>query len=88
MPARPTTSRDRDQQRRTRPISTRRLPGLPSDAENSRDSSTIAEKSATVAATIVVWPTSPSGAAGVLEHRHHQPQRGGGQRDDQQQRGC
>ena len=37
-----------------------RLPGPPSDAENSSDSRTIAAKSATVAATIVVWPTSPS----------------------------
>jgi hypothetical protein len=36
---------------------TSRLPVLPSDAEKNSDSSKIAEKSATVAATIAVCPT-------------------------------
>ena len=46
----------------------------------------MAEKSATVAATIAVCPTSPLGLAGVLEHRHDEPQRRRRQRDRQQQR--
>ena len=66
--------------------STSRLPVLPPDAEKNSDSSRIAEKSATVAATMAVWPTSPSALAGVLEHGHDQPQRRRRERDRQQQR--
>ena len=46
----------------------------------------MAEKSATVAATMAVCPTSPSDWAGVFEHGHDQPQRRRRQRDRQQQR--
>ena len=59
---------------------------LPSDAEKNSDSSRMAEKSATVAATIVVWPDLAVGLAGVLEHGHDQAERRRRERDRQQQR--
>ena len=56
-----------------RPSSDSRLPVLPSDAEKNSDSSTIAAKSATVAASDRGLPDLAVGLAGVLEHRHDQP---------------
>ena len=61
---------------------------LPSDAENSSDSSTMAEKSATVAARIALCPTRLVGLPGVLEDRHDEAERGRGQRDDDAAPGC
>jgi len=59
-PARDTTSVVTTTSTANAMMRTSRLPGPPSDAEKNTDSSRIAEKSATVAATIAVWPTSPS----------------------------
>ena len=68
------------------PSTTTLAPVLPPEAEKNRDSSTIAAKSAMLAAARAVCPHLAVHLAGVLEHRDDQAERGGRQRDRQQQR--
>ena len=58
MPARSTTSAVSATSAAKTASSVTLLPVLPPEAEKNRDSRTIAAKSATVAAAIVVWPTA------------------------------